>query len=86
MYFVEIIKKSTEINEFPNNLQLPATPKELYKIDSDFIQTTNVLGMVMFSVILGTCLGIMQDKGKPLLDVFVTLSEAMMIITSWVIW
>jgi Na+/H+-dicarboxylate symporter len=61
-------------------------PKEVYKIESEFIQQTNVLGLVMFSVILGTCLGIMQSKGKPLLDVFVTLSEAMMIITSWVIW
>lgn len=45
-----------------------------------------MLGLVMFSVVLGTCIGKMREKGKPLLGLFETLSEAMMIITSWVIW
>lgn len=40
----------------------------------------------MFSVILGATIGKMREKGKPLLALFETLSEAMMIITSWVIW
>lgn len=59
---------------------------ELYKIDSEYAESTNVLGLVMFSVIFGVTLGKMGPKGKPLLDFFNTLSEAMMIITNWVIW
>lgn len=57
-----------------------------WKITSEFTQGTNVLGLVMFSVVLGATIGKLGAKGKPLQDVFVTLSEAMMIITSWVIW
>lgn len=48
--------------------------------------TTNVLGIVMFSVVLGTALGKLGSAGKPLLDFLVATSEAMMIITHWVIW
>lgn len=47
---------------------------------------SNVLGLVMFSIILGTTIGRMREKGQLLQDFFSTLSEAMMIITSWVIW
>lgn len=39
----------------------------------------------MFSIILGITIGKMREKGKPLQDIFFSLSEAMMIITSWVI-
>lgn len=48
--------------------------------------TTNVLGIVMFSVVLGTALGKLGSAGKPLLDFLVATSEAMMIVTHWVIW
>lgn len=40
----------------------------------------------MFAIVFGTTIGKMKEKGKPLLDFFVSLSDAMMIITSWVIW
>lgn len=45
-----------------------------------------MLGLVMFSVVLGVTIGKLKEKGKPLQDFFVALSEAMMQITSWVIW
>uniref|UniRef100_A0A6M2DZV3 Amino acid transporter n=1 Tax=Xenopsylla cheopis TaxID=163159 RepID=A0A6M2DZV3_XENCH len=61
-------------------------PISEYKITSELSNTTNVLGLVMFSVILGTCIGKMGPAGKPLQDVFVAMAEAMMIITGWVIW
>ncbi|XP_035795756.1 excitatory amino acid transporter 3-like [Anopheles albimanus] len=61
-------------------------PLTQYKITSEFTEGTNVLGLVMFSVVLGSCIGKMREKGKPLLGMFESLSEAMMIITSWVIW
>lgn len=40
----------------------------------------------MFSVIFGATIGKMRQKGRALQEFFVALSEAMMIITSWVIW
>lgn len=50
------------------------------------MQGTNVLGLVMFSVVMGAVIGKMKERGKPLQEVFSTLSEGMMIITHWVIW
>lgn len=61
-------------------------PLEKWGITSELSASTNVLGIVMFSVVLGTTIGKMQKAGKPLQDFLVALSEAMMIITSWVIW
>lgn len=40
----------------------------------------------MFSVVLGTALGKLGSAGKPLLDFLSATSEAMMIVTHWVIW
>lgn len=47
---------------------------------------TNILGLVVFSTVLGITLGKMGGSGKPLLNFFETLSTAMMIITNWVVW
>lgn len=46
----------------------------------------NTLGLVIFSIIMGITLSKMGPAGRPLLDLFTSLSEAMMIITNWVIW
>lgn len=59
---------------------------ENWKFVEVYEGTTNVLGLVVFGVVMGISLGMMGERGKPLLVFFETLSEAMMIITSWVIW
>lgn len=46
----------------------------------------NILGLVVFSTVLGITLGKMNQEGKPLLNFFESLSSAMMLITNWVIW
>lgn len=61
-------------------------PLEEYHIAHKWTEGTNVLGLVMFSVIMGAVIGKMKEKGKPLQDLFQVLSDAMMQITSWVIW
>lgn len=63
-------------------------PKNLYtwKISGEFTQGTNILGLVFFAVFLGGTLAVMEERGKPLLDFFTCLSEAMMTITTWVIY
>jgi len=39
----------------------------------------------MFAIVLGVSLAKLEEKGKPLLDFFTSLSDAMMTITTWVI-
>lgn len=68
------------------SLLLFLVPLEEYEMKGTMHATTNVLGLVMFSIALGVTIGKLREKGQPLQDFFVTLSEAMMIITSWVIW
>lgn len=57
-----------------------------WKMSADYEDATNILGLVVFSTVLGITLGRMGPKGKPLLNFFVSLSEAVMMITGWVIW
>lgn len=60
--------------------------KYTWKIVPSTESGTNILGLVVFSTVLGITLGKMGDSGKPLLNFFETLSSAMMIITNWVVW
>jgi len=53
---------------------------------SAYEDATNILGLVVFSTVLGITLGRLGSKGRPLLNFFVSLSEATMMITGWVIW
>jgi Na+/H+-dicarboxylate symporter len=51
-----------------------------------FVDGMNLMGLVVFATVLGVTLGKLGPKGKPLLDFFNSLAEAMMIITSKVVW
>ncbi|XP_012258641.2 excitatory amino acid transporter 3 [Athalia rosae] len=57
-----------------------------WEISSKYGDGTNTLGLVIFGIVMGITLAKMGDLGKPLLDFFNALSEAMMIITNWVVW
>lgn len=63
-------------------------PENLYtwKIGGEYVNSMNILGLVFFSVFLGITLAVMGEKGKPLMEFFICLSEAMMTITTWVIY
>merc|ERR1719362_1789000 len=63
-------------------------PENLYtwKISGEYVNSMNILGLVFFSVFLGITLAVMGEKGKPLMEFFICLSEAMMTITTWVIY
>ncbi|KAJ8926111.1 hypothetical protein NQ315_009968 [Exocentrus adspersus] len=69
----------------PTNYSAPK-PLEEWKFEERYENTTNVLGLVTFSIIFGIALGKLGERAKVLLDFFEAISEAMMIITSWVIW
>ncbi|XP_022237563.1 excitatory amino acid transporter 3-like, partial [Limulus polyphemus] len=81
---VIIPPESERVNTSGDNIS--ETPKNEWEISGEFIASTNILGLVMFSIVLGVTLAKMDSKGKPLLDMITSLSEAMMLITSRVVW
>jgi len=83
---VEEVNVTADLNGTSANVT--AKSKNLYDwhMSSAYEDATNILGLVVFSTVLGITLGRMGPKGRPLLNFFVSLSEATMMITSWVIW
>ncbi|KAF5303356.1 hypothetical protein FQR65_LT08269 [Abscondita terminalis] len=57
-----------------------------WKIQSENADGTNILGLVMFSAVMGVTLAKMGAKGETLICFFESVSEAMMNITTLVIW
>jgi len=82
------IQQYRTVLKYPGNVNLSESdgqvrvPDNLYtwKIGGEYTSGTNILGLVFFSVVLGITLAIMEEKGKPLIDFFTCLSEAMMTI------
>ncbi|XP_068201056.1 excitatory amino acid transporter 3-like isoform X5 [Palaemon carinicauda] len=66
-----------------NDTQLP---KAEWDIVMEHTRALNIMGLVSFATVLGLALAKLGPKGKPLLDFFQSLSDASMVITSWLIW
>lgn len=62
------------------------TDYSLWEMKSEMVEGSNVLGLVAFSVAFGICIGKLGPVGKPLLNFFDSLGEAVMLMTNWVIW
>ena len=56
-----------------------------WKFKGEWTSGSNILGLVFFAIILGVSLANIGEKGRPLLEFFSSLAEAMMTITTWVI-
>ena len=46
----------------------------------------NILGLTVFSIVLGIVLGRLREKGRPLVVFFSTLNEAIMMIVVIIMW
>ncbi|KAL1138026.1 hypothetical protein AAG570_009721 [Ranatra chinensis] len=55
-------------------------------ISNEYTTSSNVLGLVVFAVVQGVAIGQMGKVGKPLLQIYSSLGESMMLITNWVVW
>jgi len=62
------------------------TAFEEWEISIEMKEGTNMLGLIVFALILGITLTTMAEVGKPLLLVFNSMSSAMLKITSKLIW
>ncbi|GIY40090.1 hypothetical protein CDAR_38421, partial [Caerostris darwini] len=78
--YTTVLKKPKDFNETGNDTDL-----RQWEITGSMEGSTNILGLVVFAIVLGIVLGQMGNKGKPLLNVFISLSEAIMRITKMVI-
>lgn len=61
-------------------------PKAEWELGTEHTRALNIMGLVSFATLLGLALSTLGAKGKPLLDFFHSLSDASMVITSWLIW
>lgn len=70
-----------------NNLTIGTLPpKSDWDIKSEYARAMNIMGLVSFATVLGLALSTLDARGKPLLEFFQSLSDASMVITSWLIW
>jgi len=46
----------------------------------------NIFGLSVFSIVLGIVLGKMREKGRPLVEFFSTLNQAIMMIVLLIMW
>lgn len=46
----------------------------------------NIIGLSLFSIVLGIVLARLREKGRPLIEFFSALNEAVMIIVQFVMW
>ncbi|XP_067208068.1 excitatory amino acid transporter 3 isoform X2 [Linepithema humile] len=76
--------------QYQTALQMPsngsAVPIEEWKITSEYVTGTNVLGLVFYSLLIGVAIGNIGANGKLLSEFFTCLSEVMMTIMKWITW
>ena len=49
-------------------------------VSGEWSNGSNILGLVFFAIILGVALAKLGEKGKPLLNFFTSLADAMMVL------
>ena len=52
----------------------------LLDVSGEWSNGSNILGLVFFAIILGVALAKLGEKGKPLLNFFTSLADAMMVL------
>uniref|UniRef100_A0A1B6E9F2 Amino acid transporter n=1 Tax=Clastoptera arizonana TaxID=38151 RepID=A0A1B6E9F2_9HEMI len=76
----------TNLTFKPDSPKMNASNLLTWDIELVNADGSNMLGLVIFAIVLGIAIGKMGEVGKPLLSLFASLGEAMMVITNWVIW
>ena len=51
-----------------------------------WLENTNMLGLVIFSIVMGVAIACSGEHGRPLLHFFESMSNVMSSITSWIIY
>ncbi|XP_023235255.1 excitatory amino acid transporter 3-like [Centruroides sculpturatus] len=81
-----IFQTFTEIVPPENETLRNSTEIHSWKFKSSRIQEMNILGLVVFAIMIGMCLSKMKEKSKPALNFFECIDECIMIIAEHFIW
>merc|ERR1712013_24662 len=85
-YKTELIYPGNVASEDPaSGALLDPLVRETWKMKGTWSNSTNILGLVIFSVVTGIAISISGEEGKPLLLFFRSVSHVMMKVTSWVV-
>merc|ERR1711962_190191 len=85
-YKTKLVYPGNEIVEDPSSgAMLDPANKHTWKMTSSWNSSTNILGLVMFSVVTGISISLSGEDGRPLLQFFKSVSHVMMKVTNWVV-
>jgi len=56
-----------------------------WAMESSWTSSTNILGLVVFSIVTGIAIALSGEEGKPLLAFFKSVSHVMMKVTGWIV-
>ena len=68
------------------NLTIDEADKDTWKFKGEFVDNTNILGLVVFSIVTGVAIASSGEAGKPLLAFFESTAHVMMKLTTWIIY
>ncbi|CAB4060757.1 SLC1A3 [Lepeophtheirus salmonis] len=68
-----------------NKPDIDGSDKNTWAIKTESTWNSNILGLIVFSIVLGLAIAISKEEGAPLLNFFQSLATVMMRITIWII-
>ncbi|XP_023347924.1 excitatory amino acid transporter 3 [Eurytemora carolleeae] len=71
--------------EFNNITGEDPDDKNTWKVTSNWTNSTNILGLVVFSIVTGIAISLSEEEGIPLLRFVESVSVVMMKVTTWII-
>ena len=85
-YKTTVVEPNNEVSEDPSTGAL-IVPDDIntWRMSSTWTQSTNILGLVIFSVATGIAIALSGEEGRPLLSFFKSVSHVMMRVTTWVV-
>jgi Na+/H+-dicarboxylate symporter len=72
-------------NQYDNKTGRDPDDKNTWKVEKNWTNSTNILGLVVFSIVTGIAISMSGEEGKPLLRFVQSVSVVMMKVTTWII-
>lgn len=76
---------NVRIEDPSSGAMLDPLVRETWRMEGEWSSSTNILGLVIFSVVTGVAISLSGEDGRPLLLFFRSTSHVMMKMTSWVV-
>jgi len=85
-YKTTIVDPNNKVSEDPSTGAM-ILPEDVntWRMSSTWNSSTNILGLVIFSVATGIAIALSGEEGRPLLNFFRSVSHVMMKVTNWVV-